>query len=581
MDSELRNFKRKVTTIPKVKALAWIFVFVFKLSLHFAKKKLFKKSKVEFNNPAESAIYQNSIIQNLGFLTNAEYLNDTHFNIQQSFNTPPNWKHLFNDEQDLHLLHRMRDLPFASWRENNFDFFYILIEDWVSKNPVGSLPGWHPYTLSERLTSLCFTLNFISDKADKKVEQLFKTTIAEQASFLRNNFEFWLGHHNHLINNARALLIASVLLPELPQAPEWRKFAIKIFKQEWPYQIFTDGVHAEQSVTYHFLLTRTLWEMKYLMEQVNEHFPFGDDLSRMIEYAQIIARPDGTIPFLGHLTPDWHWTELVGLLPVWGYDCVSVSNLGKLYRSHTNGNLKANNQKGVFLFLDAGQGVLRTEKIHAVLSCDTRGEVAIHGDQNLLGLDIWYAGTHLIRDTGLASYNLDAKREWYSSWRGQSTFCIDDFEPSVSNWRKKQLPKSYYSVKSILKGNKENMEISTSHTGYSRLVDPVEVERRVEVKSEDELLIRDFFRCQQQHTYIAHFHFGNHAVERVSEKCIRIRDLANGNNFLVCWISDLAFRLEENPYAIAYGDEKTGTTGVFKISFVGNTKVEYVIKCLQ
>lgn len=581
MDRELRNFKQKVTTIPKVKALEWIFIFVFKLGLHLATKKLLKKSKTKFNDPPEFGKYQNSIVQNLGFLADAKYLDETHFNIQHSFKAQPNWKHVFSDEQDLHLLHRMRDLPFSSWGRG-FDFFSSMVRDWTYHNPVGSLPGWHPYTLSERLISLCFTLNFISNRPlNRDVEQLFKKTIAEHANFLRNNFEFHLGHHNHLINNARALLIASVLLPELPQAPEWSKFAIKIFKREWPYQVFADGVHAEQSVTYHFLITRTLWEMKYLMEQVNEHFSFDDDLSRMIEYAQIITRPDGTIPFLGHLTPDWHWRELVGLLPTWGYDRVSVSDLSKLYKRHTNDRIKNGNQKGIFLFSDAGQAVLRTEKVHAVLSCDTRCEVAIHGDQNLLGLDLWYAGTHLIRDAGLASYNLDAKREWYSSWRGQSTFSIDDFEPLVSNWRRRQLPKSYFSAKSILRGNNENMEMYASHTGYCRLADPVEVERKVEVKSEDELLITDTFRCQLQHTYVVNFHFGSNKVEKVSEKCIQVRDLVNGNNFLVCWISDLEFSLEENPYAIAYGEQVIGITGVFKINFIGNTKVEYVLKCLR
>jgi hypothetical protein len=428
-------------------------------------------------------------------------------------------------------------------------------------------------------------LNFISEKTvtrEWELEQLLAKTSAEHAGFLRNNFEFKLGHHNHLINNARALLTTATLLADLPEAADWKKYAIKVFKAEWPYQVLPDGVHAEQSVTYHFLLTRTLWEMKYLMEQTGEQFPFDGDLNKMIQYASIITRPDGTIPFLGHLTPDWHWKELVGLLPIWGYDAVPVSDLGKIYKRRVDPyRSRDENREGVFLYPAAGQGIIRTSKLHAVLSCDPRCMVTVHGDQNLLGLDVWYAGTHLIRDAGLASYNLDAKRSWYESWQGQSTFSIDGFDPMVSNWRKRQLPKGYHKATSTLQGDSETLMLKASHTGYCRLPDPVSTEREINFSGEDDLCIVDRLQCNKLHTYAAKFHFGKNMVKQLSDKSIQIRDLKNGNTFKIHWSAELEFALEENHFAEAYGEESIGFTGSFKCAFAGNTKIEYWVKCVE
>lgn len=582
MDKEFINFKQKITSIAKLKALTWIFIFPFKLCLDFVRRKIFKKLRFKFIFPSKFEFYQDSKIKNLSFLSSHNYLPDSHYNFLNSFNTQPNWKQLFIDEQDLHILHRFKDFPFAAGDKSNFGLVANLVKDWKDKNQEGTLPGWHSYTLCERLVSFCWTLNFISGKAvtrECELEQLLAETSVVHAYFLRNNFEFHLGHHNHLINNARALLTTATLLCDLPEAADWKKYAIKVFKEEWPYQILPDGVHAEQSVTYHFLLTRTLWEMKYLMEQCGEQFPFDDDLNRMIHYAWIITRPDGTIPFLGHLTPDWHWKELIGLLPVWGEDVVPLSHLGRLYKEPVIKNrISEKSYPKVILFPSAGQAILRTENIHAVLSCDPRCTVAVHGDQNYLGFDLWYSGTYLIRDAGIASYNLDAKRAWYESWQGQSTFSIDDFDPMVSNWRKRQLPKGYHQANSTLKCDQEKHLLKASHTGYCRLPDPVVAERQISIKEVNGLCIEDILRCKGQHVYSAKFHFGHNMVKHLSDRSIQINDLANGNSFELHWSIDLELNLEENNFAVAYGEESFGITGSFKYTFTGDTKIEYLLK---
>ena len=69
-------------------------------------------------------------------------------------------------------------------------------------------------------------------------------------------------YHNHVINNARALLTVAISFPEMSNSNLWKKYSINVFENEWKYQILSDGAHSEQSLSYHFLLTRTLWEFK-------------------------------------------------------------------------------------------------------------------------------------------------------------------------------------------------------------------------------------------------------------------------------------------------------------------------------
>lgn len=579
MDIELRNFQHKIKSIPKVRGLVWGVVFVLKMLLHYVTRKVFKKSNRSFALAQLQKVEVEISIQQLNFLQGS--LRDN-FSYKNFSSYSPHWHRPFSDEQDLHLLHRLRDLPFFVNDSSRLGSFVELIQSWSTENSEGTLPGWHPYTLSERLVALSWVLNEVSQRntaAFQELKSLLTTMCIRQASFLRHNFEFALGHHNHLINNARALLTVSTLLTSIQDAAEWRKFALKVFMREWQYQILPDGVHAEQSVTYHFLLTRTLWEIKHLMEQNGEQFPFDEDLTKMIRYARVITRPDGTIPFLGHLTPDWHWKELVGLLPVWGEAIVSLSDLGKLYKKQLDSNDQTVlNHAGIFLYPNAGQGILRVANVHAVLSCDPRGEVAIHGDQNYLGLDVWFAGTHLIRDAGLASYNLDARRSWYESWQGQSTFCIDGLDPMVSNWRKRQLPKGYHKANSTLMCDPEKLLLEAVHTGYCRLPDPVVAERHISIQGDSDFCIEDRLHCKARHTYVAKFHFGYNTIKQLSEQSIQINDLNNGNTFELHWSADLELTLEESPFAIAYGEESIGITGSFKCIFTTNTKIEYLLK---
>ena len=127
-------------------------------------------------------------------------------------------------------------------------------------SPVAS---W-PYTVAERIASLTTALFWIHRGGSSKLLALIprvKQQIWKDAAHVSANVEFALGVHNHLLNDARGLFLASAaLVSECEQAAQWREQAFTIWDEYFPQLVLADGAFAEQSSHYHLLLCRTALE---------------------------------------------------------------------------------------------------------------------------------------------------------------------------------------------------------------------------------------------------------------------------------------------------------------------------------
>lgn len=481
----------------------------------------------------------------------------------------------FDDEQDVHSAFRLKSLPLASidFSLNHEDF--ELLGEWMLNTPHDAI-FWHPYNVSERLVHLIWALSLNEHLLSGGLRNIVDA-IYSQARYLRNNFEFALGQHNHVINNARALYTASVFFSGDQEAREWKNYSLKVFKERWPDQVLPDGVHSEQSVTYHFLLARTLWEMRELIKAESLDFPFDDDLRKMIAFAKVITRDDGSIPLIGHITPDWHWQELVGLLHIWGDNRIMPSSLAKLYSLYAKPTTQEEPaSQATHVFPDAGIGVIRTKGVHMVLNCPPDGNIQVHGDQNYLGIDLWFERTHLIRDAGLTSYNRNQQRAWFESSNGQSAFTVDGLEPVASDWRRRQLPSVYWKSSGGIEAVGDR-KIMAHHSGFCRLPDPVVV-RRIVSESHGIVTIEDVMECAAAHTYSANFHFGSNSLHRVGSHSLVIFDAEHANKFEMTWSVELECEIRDVPFTISYGHQKIGKTAVCRCQFEGNFTIRYIIK---
>jgi Heparinase II/III-like protein/Heparinase II/III N-terminus len=107
--------------------------------------------------------------------------------------------------------------------------------------------------------------------------------------------------NNHLIAEGLGLLIAGLLVPDLPQANKWRKSGREIIECETLKQILEDGVGAEQSPTYQAFVMEMVALAVLMLEEVGEALskPTLDRLSQGAEYLDWLLDAGGFAPSIG------------------------------------------------------------------------------------------------------------------------------------------------------------------------------------------------------------------------------------------------------------------------------------------
>ena len=102
-----------------------------------------KSGTGQIKNKAQFISYSPQNIASKISMNEFTFLNQTH-----SFGQHINWQ-----EEKLPLLWSFNLHYFAYLSLLSEDDKKRLIYDWIEKNPVGSQPGWHPYTLSLRIVN--------------------------------------------------------------------------------------------------------------------------------------------------------------------------------------------------------------------------------------------------------------------------------------------------------------------------------------------------------------------------------------------------------------------------------------------
>jgi hypothetical protein len=556
IDKEIKIFLDKVKRNPLQCFL--LLGFAYKLMIDVTKRKVFKKKNIPVVIPKVD-INRKLEIKSIDFIN--KYVASEKECFMHFTNSSESDK---LDEQFIHYKERFYDLLFVE--EENIETAITNVEVWIANNPLGKTVGFHPYTVSERIVNWCIFLSRFEGKIAEKPRQIILLSIYEQSEFLFHNFEHHLGHHNHLINNSRALLYSCALFREEDFVTDWKKKAMEVIDAELKCQVLEDGVHAEQSTTYHFLLTRTLWELKALYQILNETFPYKEVLEKMMVYATGLVADNQSIPLLGHTTPDFHWKELAGLVALWtGNPNFKSSAYSRLFNSDYSKGIDTIilEQKSVKVFSKGGIGIIKDKGISVCLSNDPLCDLKIHGDQMQLGIVVIWDGTAVIRDCGLDSYNLNPNRKWFESWQGQSCCVINETNPVVINWRKNQLPSRHYRATGFLNVDKQG-KLEAWHTCYNRLQTETDLKRTVGVADEGNVIeIVDTVTSKGTVSYQSIFHFGLNQVV-LENGILSITDKELNNVFYFQYPSHVKMEIMELPFAIAYGEKLMGTSVLFR-----------------
>ncbi len=317
------------------------------------------------------------------------------------------------------------------------------LSKWLESNWESDSVAQWPYTLAERIGSLAEVLFWIRSGHIPGAEVLVarsKHRAWQDASRLSANIEYSLGVHNHLLNNARGLYIASSMLAECPESRKWRDEAFELWDEYFGKLLLPDGTLAEQSSHYHLLLCRTALE--YWIASRNSGRPLGRELEArlkaMFRLANDLLRPDGSLPRFGDSSPDRTIVDLWGLM---GAACHFgllehaprhrlITPLTLYYCGTAPQPKGSDDAAGLALYPNGGFAFLRWGGVEVAVHGDPRNEAAAHGDSSRGSFEIWRQGQVLIREAG-SFCESNATSRYYRSGRAHNITCLNGLSPAV------------------------------------------------------------------------------------------------------------------------------------------------------
>lgn len=337
--------------------------------------------------------------------------------------------------------------------------FIALRSSWTKWLQIAHEPiAFEAYTVAERIASLSESLFWLAQyaaapSADYVVSM--KQQIWRDAYRLSRNIEYGLGSHNHLLNDARGLFRASLVMPELNEALAWRDQAFSLWDEFFPKLVLEDGSFAEQSSHYQLMLCRTALEYFLAARHWRRALPEGFDarLSRMFEVANDLLRRDGSLPRFGDNSPDHPIEDLWGLMaaahhygllasrprhdavtPLTLFYCGDVPSLKPGVAQSKNSFYP----QGGFMFLRS-----RDESLELTVHADPRAEVSAHGDSGRGSFELWWDGQVIVREPGSFLSASNPRSAWSRSGLAQNVTCLNGLAPGVTAEDRRVLPASY------------------------------------------------------------------------------------------------------------------------------------------
>ncbi len=321
------------------------------------------------------------------------------------------------DAEDVHSFHRLYwvsryAVAAAFGHERAQEALLQQLPEWLDGRWKNSSIACWPYTVAERIASLTTTLFWIHRGAVSRLEPLIapvKQQVWRDAVRLSSNMEFGLGVHNHLLNDARGLFLASAALSsEWEQSEEWRAQALAIWDEYFPKLVLNDGTFAEQSSHYHLLLCRTALEYWLGCRRAGRAVPSGFEirLRSMFDLANELLRADGSLPRFGDISPDCEVSDLWGMLAAaYHYGLLDraprhalSTPLTVFYCGHSTAIPQAggpaNDPSAGVCFPSGGFAFLRSSSLNAELVAhgDGRNSVGAHGDAGRGSYELWWNG---------------------------------------------------------------------------------------------------------------------------------------------------------------------------------------------
>jgi hypothetical protein len=356
--------------------------------------------------------------------------------------------------------------------------------DWINNQPVRNDPAWEPYSASERVVNLAVMLsvhqeiwkNLVCEDKGKVVR-----FFVDSAQWIHDRLEYYGTQrtNNHILNNARAIIVAGSLLDDRPLIERGLKLFIKMSK----LIILQDGSLRERSSHYQCIVTNWLLDVVRFAPMDSSYSDEAKVNSNELEVlagrmryttGMILGHSATLQSYIGDISPDSH--------PV-----LSQYRFSVLYGDKEVSRDESSHKSDDWISIKSGENML--------LACAMPTSYPIkyntHGHDDL-GSFIWAFGKQAILvDRGRSSYKLDKVDYFQCGASSHNTIKINGLDPlsesiiSFGEW----LPTTYAraSIDTYLEGKNG---FAVSHSGFSR-ISKVGQHRRTVTIDNDNLEICD------------------------------------------------------------------------------------------
>lgn len=290
-----------------------------------------------------------------------------------------------------------------------------LVKRWIAENPPCRGNGWEPYPISLRVVNWIKWLT-AGEPLPQEDAEVVSSSICQQMRALRRSLEYHL-LANHLLANAKALVFAGTCF-EGPEACEWLRKGMAIYRKELAEQILGDGVHFERSAMYHSIILEDVLDCFNLTGDAL----FRDAAEKMLAGLSMLTGPDGRIAKFNDAA------EGIALAPEALREYARALDVAA--DSGTGGGTRSAFAKAMsgFLRMTAGDWTL-------LAKC---GEIGPsyqpgHAHADTWTFELWRGERKLIGDTGCSTYVPGAVRSYERGTAAHNTVVIDG-ENSSEVW---------------------------------------------------------------------------------------------------------------------------------------------------
>lgn len=411
------------------------------------------------------------------------------------------------------------------------------ITSWINSNPYMKGINWaSALEVGIRLIAWSWVWYFIGEE-EERFKRFWLENIYKHCHFISRNFSKYSSANNHLIGEAAALFIASIVWPFERKSDEWQKKAYEILIQEIEKQNYSDGVNKEQSTAYQQFVLDFFLLAGLLGEKNGIRFPhtYWQMLERMLDFIASVMDRNGNIPLIGD-SDDGCAIILSENENFNNYKSLLASGAILFERGDLKAKAGSLDEKSLWLFRIDGIekfNALKEEKIiptsafkeggyyifngfsdregeiHGVFDCGPLGylSIAAHGHADALSFTLSVGGKEFLIDPGTYTYCEQKWRDYFRGTAAHNTIRIDGQDQSVTGGNFMWLRKAQIR---LLKWESDGhyVLVQGEHNGYSRLKDPVIHQREIIFdKKENIFKIKDRIEAKGLHLVEQFFHF--------------------------------------------------------------------------